>query len=183
MGVDKTADIIDLPVAKFSGQGSIHAKGKNCVDLILDWKGTIDMQELKRLAETGYYDRMPAPVGPKTVPEGVGYHMQVVIHQAGENKWDIVKHFTFTEPVKKPSRSTRPARRTKKLICEVDESFLNKRKPGKLSKLGRPKKDQIWIWGAVVQGRPDLFMFRVLDHPMDAWNGKTAWAEGNAPQH
>ena len=66
------------------------------------------------------------------------------------------------------TRSTRPAARTKRNILQMDESFLNKSKPGKLTKAGRPKKDQLWIWGAVVQDRPDLFVFRVLEHPTDA---------------
>ena len=33
----------------------------------------------------------------------------------------------------------------------------------------RPQVDKFWVWGCTVQGRPDLFLFRVLDHPEDAY--------------
>eukprot|EP00959_Pyramimonas_sp_CCMP1952_P025539 535872-Pyramimonas_sp.AAC.1 len=51
--------------------------------------------------------------------------------------------------MKRPARSTPPAARTEKVILQ-----------GKLSKLeknARPKKGELWLWGAVVQGSPRLF--------------------------
>ena len=58
-------------------------------------------------------------------------------------------------------------------IFVVDESHLNKHKPGKLSKQGRPQKDQVWIWGAALQGNMSThFMFKILKHPADALDGK-----------
>jgi hypothetical protein len=63
------------------------------------------------------------------------------------------------------------------LVLQIDESHLNKKKPGKLSKEGRPQKDQVWIWGAVVQGSSSQFHFRVLDHPTDAFDGKPRGAK------
>ena len=78
-----------------------------------------------------------------------------------------------THVKKKPSSfRVKKARKNKVLIIQMDESYLNKKKPGKLSKVERPTRDQIWVWGAVVQGRPDLFFFRVLDHPLDSFNGR-----------
>jgi hypothetical protein len=59
-----------------------------------------------------------------------------------------------------------------KWVVQVDEAHLNKHKPGKLVKSGRPQKDQVWVWGAVLQGRPDVFLFRILDHALDAFEGK-----------
>ncbi|CAK0897981.1 unnamed protein product [Prorocentrum cordatum] len=59
-----------------------------------------------------------------------------------------------------------------KIVAQVDEAHLNKRKPGRLARAARPQKDQVWAWGATVQGRPDVWLFRVLDHPLDAFNGK-----------
>ena len=72
--------------------------------------------------------------------------------------------------MKKPSsaRSSKKAR-----IFVVDESHLNKHKPGKLSKQGRPQKDQIWIWGAVLQcSMSTHFIFKILKHPAEALDGK-----------
>ncbi|CAK0872033.1 unnamed protein product [Prorocentrum cordatum] len=60
-----------------------------------------------------------------------------------------------------------------KRVLIADESFLNKRKPGKLNKCARPQKDQLWIWGAVLQGKSRThFLFRILKHPDEAANGK-----------
>ena len=58
------------------------------------------------------------------------------------------------------------------LIIQVDESYFNKLKPGKLSKGGRPQRDQVWVWGAAVQNIPNFFFFAVLEHPMDVYDGK-----------
>ena len=52
-------------------------------------------------------------------------------------------------------------------------NHINKKKPGILSKRGRPQRDQVWIWGAVVEGTSDqYFFFRILEHPSDAFEGK-----------
>ncbi|CAE8637406.1 unnamed protein product [Polarella glacialis] len=76
----------------------------------------------------------------------------------------------------KPIKHQRPLTQKQldkfKLVVQVDEAYLNKKKPGNLSKHGRPQRDQVWLWGAMVQGRSDLFHFRVLDHPTDAFDGK-----------
>eukprot|EP00959_Pyramimonas_sp_CCMP1952_P318988 6674156-Pyramimonas_sp.AAC.1 len=59
-----------------------------------------------------------------------------------------------------------------KIVVQVDEAHLNKRKPGRLARAARPQKDQAWARGATVQGRPDVWPSRVLDHPLEAFNGK-----------
>ena len=65
----------------------------------------------------------------------------------------------------------RPARR-QRLILEIDESFLNKRKRSRLSAGARPQTDRLWLWGMVAGGHPEVLMFRVLEHPDDAFNGR-----------
>jgi hypothetical protein len=74
--------------------------------------------------------------------------------------------------VKKPAKSTLPAARTRKIIVQIDEAHLNKAKPGKLSRFSRPKPDQVWVWGATIQGHPELFFFKVMKHVDDAYNGR-----------
>lgn len=59
-----------------------------------------------------------------------------------------------------------------KYVVEVDESHLNKLRSGALTKSCRAETDQVWVWGATVPGRPERFIFRVLDHPQDAMDGK-----------
>lgn len=59
-----------------------------------------------------------------------------------------------------------------KYVVEVDESHLNKLRSGALSKSSRAGPDQVWVWGATVPRRPDRFLFRVLEHPQDAMDGK-----------
>ncbi|CAK0869782.1 unnamed protein product, partial [Prorocentrum cordatum] len=59
-----------------------------------------------------------------------------------------------------------------KLVVQVDEAHLNKKKPGALQRAARPQKDQVWVRGAARQGRPDIWFFRILDHPNDAFDGK-----------
>ena len=55
----------------------------------------------------------------------------------------------------------------------ADETHLNKRKPSVLSKHGRPQRDQIWLWGAVLEGHVQTHvLFRVLEHPDDSFDGK-----------
>jgi hypothetical protein len=36
----------------------------------------------------------------------------------------------------------------------------------------RPKKDKIWLWGLTVRDQPEHFYFRVLQHPVDAFDGR-----------
>ena len=57
-------------------------------------------------------------------------------------------------------------------VVEVDESHLNQLRSGSLSKSCRAETDQVWMWGATVPGRPEHFLFRVLDHPQAALDGK-----------
>ena len=73
---------------------------------------------------------------------------------------------------KKPAASTLPAARTNKIVVQMDESFLNKSKPGALSKAARPKKDQVRVQGFVVSGHPEYFFYTVLQHPEDCIDGK-----------
>ena len=65
-----------------------------------------------------------------------------------------------------------------KYVVQLDEAHLNKKKAGKLSKMSRPQRDQVWVWGAVVQDKPDQFYYRIMDHPEDAFDGKPrGWRE------
>ena len=58
-------------------------------------------------------------------------------------------------------------------ILIADETHLNKRKPSILAKYGRPQRDHIWLWGPVLQGHVNThFIFRILGHPEDAYDGK-----------
>jgi hypothetical protein len=89
----------------------------------------------------------------------------------------LVKKKPTSKYVKLRPASAKFAKQVKKTIKKrvliADESFLNKSKPGKLTKAARPKKDQIWIWGAVLQGKAKThFVFRILAHPLDAFDGK-----------
>ena len=80
--------------------------------------------------------------------------------------------------LKKPAKAQgKFKKRLGQLILQVDEAHLNKKKPGKLSKSGRPQKDQVWLWGAVIQNHPERFVFRVLDHADDAFDGKPRGAK------
>ena len=87
-------------------------------------------------------------------------------------------------PSKKPSASSavwkKPSVAKKQLknkhrgrVFIADETHLNKRKPSIISKHGRPQRDQIWLWGAVLEGHVGThFLFRILDHPDDAYDGR-----------
>ena len=77
-------------------------------------------------------------------------------------------------PAGKPGvRKKIKKQRSQKVTVIMDESYLNKGKLSKLNKIARPKKDQVWIWGAVVDGASDTnFIFRILEHPSDAMDGK-----------
>ena len=58
-------------------------------------------------------------------------------------------------------------------IFIADETHLNKRKPNVLAQNGRPQRDQVWLWGAVLQGHLKThFIFRVLKHHEEAFDGK-----------
>ena len=79
--------------------------------------------------------------------------------------------------LKKPAREARAAVRLKKVRREVaiqwDETIVNgSRKKSRLVKNARPKRDQIWVGGGVVEDRPDLFYLQVLEHPESAFDGK-----------
>ena len=57
-------------------------------------------------------------------------------------------------------------------IFIADETHLNK-KQGALSRSGRPQRDQIWLWGAVLHGHVKThFIFRILKNAADAHDGK-----------
>ena len=45
-------------------------------------------------------------------------------------------------------------------------------KRANLQKNARPKGTQIWLGGAVVEDRPEIFWFKVLKHPTDAQENK-----------
>ena len=59
-----------------------------------------------------------------------------------------------------------------KYVVEIDESHLNKQRSGALTKSARIQPDQVWVWEATVPGQPDRFVFRVLEHAKDAYDGK-----------
>ena len=78
-------------------------------------------------------------------------------------------------PVKKPASKAvlraKPLRR--RLVVQWDETSTNMtRKKSRLAKSARPKGDQIWVGGAVVEDHPEVFFFKVLEHPQDAFEGK-----------
>ena len=79
--------------------------------------------------------------------------------------------------LKKPAKSTLAAARTSKVVLQMDETCLNKRRASKLSKKGRPQKNQIWVQGFVIQNFPEIFMFNVMKHPDDCYDGKTRGKE------
>ena len=84
--------------------------------------------------------------------------------------------------LKRPSASTMKRPSVKKThikfagkarIFIADETHLNKRKRNALSRNGRPQRDQVWLWGAVLHEHIKThFIFRILDHPDDALDGK-----------
>ena len=84
--------------------------------------------------------------------------------------------------LKRPSSSSASRRKPNKLhlkaagnsrIFIADEAHLNKKKHGILSKHGRPQRDQIWLWGAVLHGHVRThFIFRILKNAEDAHEGK-----------
>ena len=55
-----------------------------------------------------------------------------------------------------------------KYVIEIDESHLNKCKPGALTRTA----DQVWVWGATIPRMPDRFFFRVLERTVDAEAGR-----------
>ena len=57
-------------------------------------------------------------------------------------------------------------------MVQIDEAHLNRRKAGKLTRAARPERDQVWLWGACLQGKAGHFYYKVLDHPEDACDGK-----------
>ena len=58
-------------------------------------------------------------------------------------------------------------------IFIADETHLNKRKPNVLAKHGRPQRDPVWLWGAVLHGHVRThFTFRVLKRADEAFDGK-----------
>ena len=75
---------------------------------------------------------------------------------------------------KKPSVAIlRPRHLRNKLVVQWDETLaLGSRKKSRLAKQARPKRNQLWIGGSVVEDHPDMFFFRVLEYPIDAYDGK-----------
>ena len=84
--------------------------------------------------------------------------------------------------LKRPSSSSTSLNKPKKMhlkyagnarIFIADETHLNRKKPGALSRSGRPERDQIWLWGAVLHGHVKThFIFRILKNAADAHDGK-----------
>lgn len=60
----------------------------------------------------------------------------------------------------------------RKLKIVVDESFLNRTKLTRLAPNVRPQTDKIWLWGATIAGHPEMFLFKILEHPDDAFDGR-----------
>ena len=75
---------------------------------------------------------------------------------------------------KKQARAVlRPHRLRNKIVLQLDETLVKgSHKKSRLAKAARPKPDQVWVCGAVVEDHPDMFFFRVLDHAADAYNRK-----------
>ena len=86
--------------SRYGGDGGPNARGKYCVDMVLDWEGELAKSALEKFAKEGKFDEMPDPIKPKTVIEGFGYYMQVSATEKSPKKWDIIKHYTFDEPQK-----------------------------------------------------------------------------------
>jgi hypothetical protein len=77
------------------------------------------------------------------------------------------------ETKKKVRAVLRPHHLRHRIVMQLDETLVKgSRKKSRLSKAARPRADQVWVCGAVVEDHPDMFFFRVLDHPGDAYNGK-----------
>ena len=76
--------------------------------------------------------------------------------------------------LKRPARAVLRSRRVRaKVVIQWDETLANaSRKRSRLAKNARPKKDQIWIGGAVAEDHSDVFFFRVLKHPADAYDNR-----------
>ena len=55
-------------------------------------------------------------------------------------------------------------------MVECDESLLNKTKRTRLHVPA--SRSQRWLWGAVEEGNPGRFTFKVLEHPDDAIHGR-----------
>ena len=56
-------------------------------------------------------------------------------------------------------------------IFIADETHLNKKQDA-LSRSGRPQRDQIWLWGAVLHGHVKTHcIFRILKNAADAHDG------------
>ena len=76
------------------------------------------------------------------------------------------------------SRQVRKNHLKKTMVIMGDESYLNHGKRSKLTRNSRPKRDQIWLWGATVQGGGRRsFVFRVLKHPSDCLDGRPRGAK------
>lgn len=132
------------------------------------------------------YNGLDSPFLNDIGPGGSDGHGRVLKKPASSSTTSTKKGPSAKKPTKKPASSSsisvkkkpstkQKARnsRLKKRVLIADESFLNKNKPGKLSKYGRPKRDQLWIWGAVLQGHSRThFVFRILKHAEDAYDGR-----------
>ena len=57
------------------------------------------------------------------------------------------------------------------MVIQMDEAHLNKN-TGNMQKSARPQSDEVGMWGAMVEGRTDMFLFRVLNDAKDALEGK-----------
>ena len=101
-GEPKSSDIDELPIDRYEGIAQLgpNARGKFCIDILLDWEGEINREVLESLARGGNFDQMPDPFKPKAPIEGLGYYMQVSAREKTPKVWDIVKHYTFDEPHK-----------------------------------------------------------------------------------
>ena len=82
--------------------------------------------------------------------------------------------------LKTPSSSSTSLNKPKKMhlkyagnarIFIADETHLNKKQDA-LSRSGRPQRDQIWLWGAVLHGHVKTHcIFRILKNAADAHDG------------
>ena len=87
------ATIMDLPLMP----GPSHSTyTKHLIDIIPDWKGTVDKTVVKNLVTLGQYQNLPEPFKPKSDWE-VAYTMQIHAVQKTEDTWDVVKWYRLDD--------------------------------------------------------------------------------------
>ena len=91
-----TATIGDAPLVPRPGGPMLT---KHLLDLLINWKGTVDKATIKYVAALGQYDKLPVPFTTKSKWE-VSYSMQLHAVETSKDTWDIIKWFIFLEKQK-----------------------------------------------------------------------------------